>query len=64
MPCLKHIVQNAVTDEYKLLRGKTIECISLIGLAVGREKVRVIILQNDLTDVKCYAFHYLSLVLG
>ncbi|KAK3095190.1 hypothetical protein FSP39_011221 [Pinctada imbricata] len=38
MPCLKYIVQNAVQQELRLLRGKTIECISLIGLAVGRDK--------------------------
>ncbi|XP_076436016.1 importin-5-like isoform X1 [Babylonia areolata] len=38
MPCLKYIIQNATRDELRLLRGKTIECISLIGLAVGREK--------------------------
>lgn len=40
MPCLKYIVQNAVQQELRLLRGKTIECISLIGLAVGKEKAR------------------------
>ncbi|CAJ0587881.1 unnamed protein product, partial [Mesorhabditis spiculigera] len=34
---LKYILQNSEADEYKLLRGKTIECVSLIGLAVGRE---------------------------
>ena len=39
MPNLKYIVQNASMKEFRLLRGKTIECISLIGLAVGREKV-------------------------
>ena len=39
MPCLKYIVQNAVRPELRLLRGKTIECISLIGLAVGTTKV-------------------------
>ncbi|XP_072034276.1 importin-5-like [Amphiura filiformis] len=38
MPNLKYIVQNATSKEYRLLRGKTIECISLIGLAVGTEK--------------------------
>lgn len=38
MPKLKYIIQNATTDELKLLRGKTIECVSLIGLAVGAEK--------------------------
>ena len=36
---LKYIIQNAVDDKLKLLRGKTIECISLIGLAVGKDKV-------------------------
>lgn len=39
MPSLKHIVENAVQKELRLLRGKTIECISLIGLAVWKEKV-------------------------
>ncbi|XP_052784006.1 importin-5-like [Mya arenaria] len=46
MPCLKYIVQHADNTEYKLLRGKTIECISLIGLAVGRDKF-----MNDCSDV-------------
>ena len=35
---MKYIIQNATTQELRLLRGKTIECISLIGLAVGTEK--------------------------
>jgi hypothetical protein len=39
MPSLKYIMANAVSKEHRLLRGKTIECISLIGLAVGQEKV-------------------------
>ena len=47
MPSLKHIVENAVQKELRLLRGKTIECISLIGLAVGKEKVTV---TNTLTQ--------------
>ncbi|XP_071439915.1 importin-5 [Hetaerina americana] len=46
MPCLKYIIQNASTDELKLLRGKTIECVSLIGLAVGSEKF-----MRDASDV-------------
>lgn len=41
MPCLKYIIQNANTEELKMLRGKTIECVSLIGLAVGAEKFMV-----------------------
>ena len=38
MPCLKYIVENANSPELRMLRGKTIECISLIGLAVGKDK--------------------------
>ena len=38
MPCLKYILQNATAPQLRLLRGKTIECVSLIGLAVGKEK--------------------------
>ena len=46
VPCLKYIIQNATTTELRLLRGKTIECISLIGLAVGSEKFT-----NDASEV-------------
>lgn len=38
MPVLKYIMENAIHKDLRLLRGKTIECISLIGLAVGKEK--------------------------
>uniref|UniRef100_S4RV35 Karyopherin (importin) beta 3 n=1 Tax=Petromyzon marinus TaxID=7757 RepID=S4RV35_PETMA len=38
MPKLKYIVERATEKEMRLLRGKTIECISLIGLAVGQQK--------------------------
>ncbi|XP_076750362.1 karyopherin beta 3 isoform X1 [Xylocopa sonorina] len=38
MPYLKYIILNANQEEHKMLRGKTIECVSLIGLAVGPEK--------------------------
>jgi len=37
MPNLKYIMENANDTELRLLRGKTIECISLIGLAVGKD---------------------------
>lgn len=40
MPQLKYLFKNAITPDYRMLRGKTMECISLIGLAVGKEKVR------------------------
>ncbi|CAL8124033.1 unnamed protein product [Orchesella dallaii] len=38
MPCMLYIMQNANAAELRLLRGKTIECASLIGLAVGGDK--------------------------
>ena len=40
IPKLKYIIDNAVTPELRQLRGKTLECVSLIGLAVGHDKVR------------------------
>jgi hypothetical protein len=45
MPSLKHIVENTV-QELKLLQRKTIECTSLIGLVVGKEKF-----MQDASDV-------------
>jgi len=44
MPLLKYLMANAVQKENRLLRGKTIECISLIGLAVGKDKVIICLL--------------------
>jgi hypothetical protein len=38
MPYLKSILINANNKEYRKLRGKAMECISLIGGAVGKEK--------------------------
>ncbi len=39
IPSLKFILANANDKKYRLLRGKTMECISFIGLAVGKETV-------------------------
>lgn len=39
MPCLKFIIKTSTgNDDLRVLRGKAIECISLIGMAVGKEK--------------------------
>ena len=38
MPFLKDVLQKAQGKEYRMMRGKAMECISLIGLAVGKEK--------------------------
>lgn len=46
VPSLKLIIANALQDNLKILRGKAIECVSLIGLAVGRDKFC-----NDATDI-------------
>ncbi|CAD5228158.1 unnamed protein product [Bursaphelenchus okinawaensis] len=37
---LKYILSNSNSREFKALRGKTMECLSLIGIAVGRENFR------------------------
>lgn len=37
MPYLINILHNANNKEYRLLRGKTMECASLIALAVGKD---------------------------
>lgn len=39
MPALKFIIKESTgNDELRVLRGKAIECVSLIGMAVGKEK--------------------------
>ncbi|XP_003737866.1 importin-5 [Galendromus occidentalis] len=38
VPQLKYIIERANTKELELLRGKAIECVSLIGVAVGKER--------------------------
>ncbi|WKY14632.1 hypothetical protein Q1695_000287 [Nippostrongylus brasiliensis] len=40
VPNLKYILVNSTADEHKVLRGKTLESLSLIGVAVGRDKFR------------------------
>lgn len=37
MPCLKYIIEQGTSEDLRMLRGKTIECVSLIGLSVGQE---------------------------
>jgi len=38
MPFLKNVLKNANTKELRTLRGKAMECVSLIGVAVGKQK--------------------------
>lgn len=52
MPHLKYIIENA-PPELRQLRGKTLECFSLIGLAVGRGKVSLYFTIIYYSSVKC-----------
>uniref|UniRef100_A0A7S0VCH6 TOG domain-containing protein n=1 Tax=Polytomella parva TaxID=51329 RepID=A0A7S0VCH6_9CHLO len=52
MPLLSHILRNAGAKEVRLLRAKALECISLVGMAVGKEKFRV-----DANEVMSYLQH-------
>lgn len=38
MPAIKQIISSCVSKEERTLRGKAIECISIIGLSVGEEQ--------------------------
>ncbi|KAM7251233.1 hypothetical protein ACFE04_023116 [Oxalis oulophora] len=40
MPYLKNILVNANDKTYRMLRAKAMECISLVGMAVGKDKFR------------------------
>ncbi|RWV86522.1 hypothetical protein GW17_00051580 [Ensete ventricosum] len=40
MPYLKVILMNATNKSNRMLRAKSMECISLVGMAVGKEKFR------------------------
>ena len=40
MPYLKAILINANDKSNRMLRAKSMECISLVGMAVGKEKFR------------------------
>ncbi|KAK5971826.1 Importin-5 [Trichostrongylus colubriformis] len=52
VPNLKYILVNSTSDDHKVLRGKTLESLSLIGVAVGKEKFRedAIAIMNLLQD--------------
>ena len=40
MPFLKTVIGTANTKEERTLKGKALECISLVGVAVGRDMFR------------------------
>lgn len=59
MPYLKSILMNATDKSKRMLRAKSMECISLVGMAVGKEKFRDdakqvhIIFLLDASDSSC-----------
>lgn len=40
MPLLRQILTHASDKEHQLLRAKALECISLVGMAIGKERFR------------------------
>lgn len=54
MPYLKAILVNANDKANRMLRAKSMECISLVGMAVGKEKF-----MDDAKQVKIWMFHIL-----
>ena len=40
MPLLSQLLTGATADSHKLLWAKSLECISLVGMAVGRDRFR------------------------
>ena len=40
MPMLKNVLYNARNKTEQLLRAKALECVSLVGMAVGKERFR------------------------
>lgn len=58
IPYLKHILEHTHSAEHRILRGKVFECISIFGIAVGKEKFKgdadVIMTQLSLSDAGDY----------
>lgn len=40
MPYLKTILMNATDKSKRMLRAKSMECISLVGMAVGKDRFK------------------------
>jgi hypothetical protein len=59
MPYLKTILVNANDKANRMLRAKSMECISLVGMAVGKEKFR-----DDAKQVGFFTYIQLFLFFG
>ena len=61
MPYLKTILIGANDKQNRMLRAKSMECISLVGMAVGKDKFR-----EDAKQVKISLFvpHKMNVLLG
>lgn len=55
MPMLKHFVMNATGEKENRLRGKAFECMSLLGMAVGKDKFKADAAEalNEMFKVQC-----------
>jgi hypothetical protein len=72
MPLLRQILMHATDKTHWLLRAKALECISLVGMAIGRDRFRedahkVLIYMQQLQASRPYRFlnghDYLSALL-
>lgn len=57
MPYLKAILVNANDKANRMLRAKSMECISLVGMAVGKQKFK-----DDAKQVTIWMFHILLIL--
>lgn len=60
MPYLKAILMNATDKSNRMLRAKAMECISLVGMAVGKEKFREDAKQVSVQTFCCFSFPFVE----
>lgn len=64
MPYLKVILMKATDKSNRMLRAKSMECISLVGMAVGKEKFRAdakqVFFLTDYILFVCFVFLFLT----
>lgn len=56
MPYLKAILVNATDKTNRMLRAKSMECISLVGMAVGKDKFK-----DDAKQVEFLVLSYICI---
>lgn len=62
MPYLKAILVNASDKSNRMLRAKSMECISLVGMAVGKDKFKDDAKQVTIDNISVICLFYLDLL--